>query len=536
MTGVQEGEVLAGKYRIEKILGSGGMGVVVAAYHIHLEDKVAIKFLLPDALAKEEVVSRFAREARAAVKIKSEHVARVLDVGTLETGAPYMVMEYLDGTDLSAWVQQRGALPIEQAVEFILHACEAIADAHSLGIIHRDLKPANLFCVRRSDGLLSIKVLDFGISKLTSLADSGADMSMTKTTSVLGSPLYMSPEQMLSSRDVDVRTDIWALGVILYELLVGKVPFSGDTLAELCVKIATVPAPPLRDRLPDAPLGLQEVIQKCMEKDRTKRYASIGELAVALAPFAPKRARASVERISRIMQAAGLSASALDLPPSSEARRPVPSETQAAWGQTKAPARWSAGKSAGVTLGLAAAAGLAGWAWTSRPTKNEYGANAVTSVADASTALAAANVSSATSPAAPLAPGSAVVLGASSNASVPHASPPSKAIPAPKPAPAQPTVTTRSAAVGAGPSRTAQSPQQTASSVTPVPPAQPGPEQCVPPCGAAQVCLRGQCVSACNPPCPPNEVCTPKGACVSACNPPCPAHEKCIAGGRCVAR
>jgi predicted Ser/Thr protein kinase len=156
--GIREGDILAGKYRVERILGAGGMGVVVAAYHIQLDEKVALKFLLPEALDNREAVARFAREARAAVKIKSEHVARIIDVGTLPNGAPFMVMEYLDGGDLGAWLKQRGALPIEQAVEFVLQACVAVADAHALGIVHRDLKPANLFCVRRSDGQLAIKV------------------------------------------------------------------------------------------------------------------------------------------------------------------------------------------------------------------------------------------------------------------------------------------------------------------------------------------------------------------------------------------
>ena len=185
------------------------------------------QFLLPEVLGNAEAVSRFAREARAAVKIKSEHVARVIDVGTLEDGAPYMVMEYLDGGDLSHWLEQRGALPIEQAVEFILQACEAIAEAHGLGVVHRDLKPANLFCVRRADGLLSIKVLNFGISKLTGSQFAGSGMSMTRTTAVMGSPLYMSPEQLQSSRDVDARADIWSIGAILYELLARRVPSKG---------------------------------------------------------------------------------------------------------------------------------------------------------------------------------------------------------------------------------------------------------------------------------------------------------------------
>src|SRR5580693_7216018 len=169
-----------------------------------------------------EYVARFEREARTAVKIKSEHVARVIDVGQLESGSPYMVMEYLEGEDLQGWLEKQGRLPIERAVDFLLQACEAIAEAHAMGIVHRDLKPANLFCIRRPDGTLSIKVLDFGISKAA-----GASMGMTSTQAVMGSPLYMSPEQMGSSKGVDARSDIWALGVILFELVTGRVPFDG---------------------------------------------------------------------------------------------------------------------------------------------------------------------------------------------------------------------------------------------------------------------------------------------------------------------
>src|SRR6478752_9937760 len=196
---VHEGQILAGKFRIERVLGQGGMGVVVAATHLQLDERVALKFLLPDALANPEAVERFAREARAAVKIKSEHVARVSDVGTLESGSPYMVMEYLQGEDLASWVRRNGAMPVPDAIEFLLQACEAIAEAHALGIVHRDLKPANLFVTRRVDGSPCIKVLDFGISKLTA---AGADQGITQTASLLGSPLYMSPEQLAAARDV----------------------------------------------------------------------------------------------------------------------------------------------------------------------------------------------------------------------------------------------------------------------------------------------------------------------------------------------
>ena len=232
----QPGDVLAGKYRVERVLGSGGMGVVVAAMHLTLQERVALKFLLPEGAKKEETVTRFLREARAAAKIKSEHVARVSDVGTLESGAPYLVMEYLDGSDLSALLRRDGPLPPRDAVEYVLQACEALAEAHAVGIVHRDLKPANLFLARHAGGAPRIKVLDFGISKLTARDPSMPpdDPSMTRTRAWLGSPLYMSPEQMRSARDVDTRTDIWALGVILYELLSGKPPFDGETFPELC--------------------------------------------------------------------------------------------------------------------------------------------------------------------------------------------------------------------------------------------------------------------------------------------------------------
>jgi hypothetical protein len=299
-TEVHEGQILAGKFRIERVLGQGGMGVVVAATHIQLDERVALKFLLPEALGNPEAVARFAREARAAVKIKSEHVARVSDVGTLESGSPYMVMEYLDGQDLAEWVRRSGAMRISDAVEFVLQACEAIAEAHALGIVHRDLKPANLFVTRRVDGSPCIKVLDFGISKLT-VPGSTSDMGMTRTSTVMGSPLYMSPEQMSSTRNVDQRTDIWALGIILYEVLTGRVPFEAETMPQLCGMILQDPPRPLRELRPDAPDGLAWVVLRCLEKNRDTRFSSVAELAVALAPFGSAGAQRSAERISRVL-------------------------------------------------------------------------------------------------------------------------------------------------------------------------------------------------------------------------------------------
>ena len=293
------GDILLGKYRVERVLGQGGMGVVVAAMHVQLDERVAIKFLLPDALENPETVARFAREARAAVKIKSEHIARVSDVGTLENGAPYMVMEYLEGRDLAAYLKERGALPVDEAVTYLLQAMEALAEAHGMGIVHRDLKPPNLFLTRRADGTAQVKVLDFGISKVTQRGGM-REASLTKTSSVMGSPLYMAPEQMVSTREVDARADVWALGVVLYELLAGHVPFQGESMTELCARILQEPPSPLRMTRPDVPPELEALILRCLEKDRERRVGSVAELASGLVPFAPPYMMPSVERIARL--------------------------------------------------------------------------------------------------------------------------------------------------------------------------------------------------------------------------------------------
>jgi serine/threonine-protein kinase len=300
--GVRVGEVIGGKYRIDRFIGSGSMGVVVGAHHLQLDQRVAIKFLSTMSVIDANVVARFAREARAAAKITSAHVARVIDVGALENGAPYIVMEYLEGWDLAAWVRERGPLPVAQAVDFLLQGCEAIAEAHGLGIIHRDLKPANFFVSRSADGQYSVKVLDFGISKVTGTSASSGDMSMTSTQTLLGSPLYMSPEQMVASRDVDEGTDIWSLGVILHELLTGHPPFNGDSIPEVCIKVATQDPAPLRFTRSDCPRPLEGVMRKCLEKERAKRYATVADLAEALVEYGSERGWDSARRISRVLQ------------------------------------------------------------------------------------------------------------------------------------------------------------------------------------------------------------------------------------------
>lgn len=293
-------EVIAGKYRVESVLGSGGMGVVVAAHHIQLGRRVALKFLAREALSNKDALNRFLREGQALARITGPNVARVMDVGTLEHGEPYIVMEFLDGADLGAIVKQREELPIEESVGYVLQACEAIAEAHANGIVHRDLKPSNLFLTRGADGQALIKVLDFGISK--SMPGEGRDATtVTSTGAIVGTPLYMSPEQIRDPRRVDTRTDIWSLGVILYELLSGATPFDGETASGALAAIvadAHVPIRVLRKEIPD---GLDEVVNRCLKKDASARYASIAELAHALGNFVPTESRGSVARISRML-------------------------------------------------------------------------------------------------------------------------------------------------------------------------------------------------------------------------------------------
>ncbi|HEY5145920.1 MAG TPA: serine/threonine-protein kinase, partial [Polyangiaceae bacterium] len=291
---VREGDLLAGKYRVERVLGAGGMGIVVAARHEELDQMVAIKFVRDEALDNDEAVQRFLREARAAVKLKSEHVARVLDVGKLESGAPYMVMEYLEGSDLGQVLTEQGPMDTEGAADWIMQACEAVAEAHSLGIVHRDLKPENLFLTNTIGGTQKIKVLDFGVSKAMGGA---SDLSnLTRTRAMLGSPLYMAPEQMRSSRDVDARADVWALGVVLFQLLTQRWPFEADTMPELCLKVVTEPPLSLASLRPDAPPGLVAAVERCVEKDPAKRFANAAELATALEDFAPPESRILAER------------------------------------------------------------------------------------------------------------------------------------------------------------------------------------------------------------------------------------------------
>ena len=346
VAGIRPGDVIAGKFRVERILGEGGMGYVVSARHLQLGQMVALKFMR-DEICTPDYKSRFLREARNTVRLKSKHVSRVLDVGALDGGAPYMVMEYLEGTDLSDLLHKKGPLPPHEACEYVLQACEAIAEAHGHNIVHRDLKPANLFLTKGQSGEPIVKVLDFGVSKVLDLGmdddtNPGGrprrdrpDSVVTKITDLLGSPSYMAPEQIVSARDADARSDIWSLGVILFRLISGKAPFHAPSLGELIQQIMHGPIPNLRDAKPDVPQGLEHVVARCLERDKNHRLGDVIELARMLAPYAGAVATPSLERIAILGPALVASA-----PPPAHPSAPSFNSARSAW--TAPPTRTSA--------------------------------------------------------------------------------------------------------------------------------------------------------------------------------------------------
>ncbi len=279
------GEVIDGKYRVERLIGTGGMGLVIEVTHVHLREPMALKILRPEAAKKATLVSRFQREGRASVRIKSEHVARVNDVGVLPSGDPYMVMELLTGTDLQRLCRERGPLPVGEAVEYVVQACEGVAAAHELGIIHRDLKPGNLFLTWRTDGSPLLKVVDFGVSKILETDGERKEDSLTAADGILGSPLYMSPEQIRYAKGVDARADVWSLGAILYRLIAGRSPFDVGSIAQILVSIVADEPEPLRTHQPAVPAALEAIVARCLEKDHKRRIQSAAELARELAPF-----------------------------------------------------------------------------------------------------------------------------------------------------------------------------------------------------------------------------------------------------------
>jgi serine/threonine-protein kinase len=271
----------AGKYVVERVLGEGGMGVVFAARHVRLGQRVAIKVLGSGLRGHPELVQRFEREARAAGSLTSAHAVRVFDIDVTEDGTPFIVMELLAGRDLAKIVDVDGPQPVVRAVRWLIEACDAIAEAHELGIVHRDIKPSNLFLT--DDGGRSIvKVLDFGIAKRVSRNEA----AITQALAPLGTPHYMSPEQVRCAKDVDARTDVWSLGVTLYEMVCGRPPFAHESSSACIAAIAADPVPDPRTFRPELGADIAAVIMKALEKNADKRYQSVAELVAALAPFA----------------------------------------------------------------------------------------------------------------------------------------------------------------------------------------------------------------------------------------------------------
>jgi eukaryotic-like serine/threonine-protein kinase len=295
---VKSGAVVNGKFRILHRLGEGGMGTVYAAHNQELDLPVALKLMRPEHAIDAKLVGRFVREARVAARLENAHVARVLDVGVCEKsgGIPYIVFERLSGVDLAQLLASRGSLPITEAVDYMMQALEGVAAAHTQGIAHRDLKPANIFCVEHPGKPALIKVLDFGVAKVLKGREVGRGPE-TSTSALVGSPIYMAPEQLVRAKDAGATADMWSLGTVLYELLAGAPPFRAETFGALVSQIMEGEAVPIRRVRPDVPARLEAVIHRCLERDPKRRFLSVRELGMALAPFGSEAARASLTEI-----------------------------------------------------------------------------------------------------------------------------------------------------------------------------------------------------------------------------------------------
>lgn len=320
--GIPEGATIGGKYRLDSLIAEGGMGLVYKGWHLVLDHAVAVKVVRPELAHRADAVSRFLNEARAIAQLRGEHVARVLDSGCIKDGPPYMVLEFLDGADLRTVLESSGPLEVQRAIDLILQACEAMAEAHAAGIVHRDIKPENLFLTRQPDGTECIKVLDFGISKRL---DVESRRSYTQQGQSLGSPHYMAPEQMSAPGQVDARADVWSLGVVLFELISGHVPFDGETVPIVCAQVLCKEPLALSTVRPDVPAELEAAVARCLQKTAANRYGSVGEFAEALAPFASPAGAESLLRIQRLLGVEVNMEEPIDLVrPRGEERTPTP--------------------------------------------------------------------------------------------------------------------------------------------------------------------------------------------------------------------
>jgi eukaryotic-like serine/threonine-protein kinase len=305
------GTIIGNKYRIDGVLGAGGMGYVLAATHMQLGAQVAIKFVRDELARDEAIVSRLLFEAQAVARMRSAHIVRVLDVARLSSGAPYIVMEHLEGSDLAAVLAESGPLPVHDVVGYVLQTCEGLVEAHGFGIVHRDLKPENLFLAHTPEGIV-LKILDFGISKdIGTTLRRGSRSSLTNGGAAIGSPSYMAPEQMRALANLDGRADIWSLGAILFELLTGRCPFEAESPPLLFSKVLVEEAPSLLDAMPDAPVELAAIVRRCLQKDPSARFQSVAELAQALRLFAGRAELARARSYSGIILNGAATATAL---------------------------------------------------------------------------------------------------------------------------------------------------------------------------------------------------------------------------------
>lgn len=394
------------------------MGVVVLARHEGLGELVVLKVLRGEVAQSPDNLERLRREARTMARLRSEHIVRVTDVGTLDGGEPFLVMEYVRGATLRQLLSERRALSIEEVVEYALQVCEGLAAAHASGIVHRDIKPSNLIVTERPDGSPLVKILDFGIAK----SESPASLILTETSAMLGSPLYMAPEQMRDAHRADARSDLWALGVTLYEALTGQLPFPAFTTAAVIAAVLSDDPIPPRQHVPGLPEGLEAVVLRCLRRDPAERFTDVGQLALALAPFGSVRAMSTADRAGRILRRG---------PVRDEEPAPVPAPAASDSGlltasRTATQARLTASTDPGgpaparparparpLGLGLAAVAalGLAALFWRQRPAPASGGLVPAVSaaVAVATEAPAASAPSVVTAVVEPVAPPPAVI-------------------------------------------------------------------------------------------------------------------------------
>ena len=394
MVDLTSGTILAERYRVVRVLGQGGMGVVLEVVHAQLGGRFALKLMHAEHASDAEMLARFENEARLAANLVSEHLVRVTDLGRLPTGEPFLVMDYLDGLDLDQIIEQKRSVSVPEAVQWVVEASAGLAHLHAAGSVHRDVKPSNLFLANDPSGRQVVKVLDFGLAR----APRSENTRLTATTANFGTPLYMAPEQILSAKHVDARADQHALAHVLYELLTGEPAFGGETAGAVTVAIATQPAPPVRAKRPDAPEGVEQAVARAMSKRPEDRFPSLGEFAMALAVFSGPNAqrcaadtlrlvgRTDVEEIAHARTALSNPRPALSAPgiDATEVRPPSLSVGPVSTSNSKGRRKQSSPLVSGLAIATAAVVGIGLAVGYARWGEGRTGTSPTGSVADAS--------------------------------------------------------------------------------------------------------------------------------------------------------